>query len=289
MDWRTIPSLSALRAFEATARLRSFSKAAKELNVTHAAIAQHVRALEAEFSETLVFRQGRGLALTQAGVNLAAHLQTGFGEIALGVGQLRSATDMRPLNISLTPAFATNWLMPRIGAFWAQHPDVSLNLNPSSALVDLSQDGFDMAIRFGEGHWRGLNAFLLAEGGFCVVAHPDLLIGRTATCLEDVADYPWLLEAKMRERNALLDKQGVDFDTSTIKMFDTNSMVFAALHAKLGLSIQPYALVKDQIDAGKIALVCALDNTGLGYHVVTRAGPQSKNLAIFIKWLRSQR
>ncbi len=288
MDWHAIPSLSALRAFEATARLNSFSKAARELNVTHAAIAQHVRALEAEFSETLVFRQGRGLALTQAGSALSDHLQSGFGEIAQGVEQLRNATNTRPLSISLTPAFATNWLMPRIGSFWREHPDISVNLNPSSALVDLTRDAFDMAIRFGEGTWRGLDAFLLAEGDFCVVAHPDLVKGRRATCLEDVADFPWLLEGKMRERGALLVKEGVDFETSTIKMFDTNAMVFAAVNAKLGLSVQPYALVKDQIDDGKLALVCALDRHGLGYYVVTRPGLQSQNLTTFIKWLRKQ-
>ena len=71
-------------------------------------------------------------------------------------------------------------------------------------------------------------------------------------------------------------------------MFDTNAMVFAAVHAQLGLSVQPFALVKDQIDDGKLALVCALDRHGLGYYVVTRPGRQSQNLVTFIKWLRKQ-
>ena len=78
MDWRDIPSLAALRAFEATARLSSFSAAARELNVTHAAIAQHVRGLEAEFGCELVFRQGAGMALTDAGRALALSLGEGF-------------------------------------------------------------------------------------------------------------------------------------------------------------------------------------------------------------------
>ncbi len=78
MNWSRIPSLAALRAFEATARGQSFSKAARELNVTHAAIAQHVRSLEAEFGEALVVRQGRGLILSPEGQRLADALSAGF-------------------------------------------------------------------------------------------------------------------------------------------------------------------------------------------------------------------
>ena len=89
MDWRDIPSLSALRAFEAAARLESFSGAARALNVTHAAIAQHVRALEDEFGETLMERQGRNMVPTPAGRRFAHDLEAGFSEIAAGVRALR--------------------------------------------------------------------------------------------------------------------------------------------------------------------------------------------------------
>ncbi len=78
MDWKRIPSLAALRAFEAAARHQSFTKAAQELNVTQAAIAQHVRSLETDLSETLVVRQGRGIATTVIGRELAEHLPAGF-------------------------------------------------------------------------------------------------------------------------------------------------------------------------------------------------------------------
>lgn len=81
MDWHKIPSLHALRAFEATSRLRSFSKAAAELNVTHAAIAPNVRALESDFGESLVFRQGRGMALTEQGKQFAQTLRAGFWKL----------------------------------------------------------------------------------------------------------------------------------------------------------------------------------------------------------------
>ena len=141
-----LPSLSALRAFEAAARHQSLSAAARELNVTHAAIAQHVRQLEAELSEPLLYRAGRGVAPTEAGQQLARQLGEGFALIAEGVDTLRQQTAARPLAVSLTPSFAINWLMPRMGGFWQAHPDVMVSLTPNTALVDLRREGFDMAI-----------------------------------------------------------------------------------------------------------------------------------------------
>ncbi|MFZ1511133.1 MAG: LysR family transcriptional regulator, partial [Tabrizicola sp.] len=84
-DWRNIPSLTALRAFEATADLRSFSQAARVLNVTHAAVAQQVRALEEHMGRPLVQREGRGVGLTADGEQLAEALREGFGAIQRGL------------------------------------------------------------------------------------------------------------------------------------------------------------------------------------------------------------
>ena len=110
MDWRDIPSLSALRAFEAAARLGSLSEAARALNVTHAAIAAHVRALETEFGQPLLRRSGRGMVPTQAGLELSRDLGSGFAEIAAGVRALKRGREDRPVILTTTPSFAENWL-----------------------------------------------------------------------------------------------------------------------------------------------------------------------------------
>ena len=117
IDWRLFPSLTALRAFEAAARLQSFSLAARELNVTHAAVAQQVRGLEDHLGRELLFRAGRGLALSPEGIRLAAALAEGFGAIAKGLAEVQAATP-GALRVTLTAAFAANWLMPRLGRFW---------------------------------------------------------------------------------------------------------------------------------------------------------------------------
>ena len=260
--------------------------AARELNVTHAAVAQHVRALEAEFSESLLYRQGRGLALTPAGAQLADSLQSGFGEIAAGVDRLRSLRDNRPLNITATPAFAANWLMPRIGEFWALHPEISIAINPGTALVDLVRDGFDLAIRFGEGVWPGVTTEPLTSGDFWVVAHPDLVAGRSVTCLRDVADLPWVMESSMMERRAIVEREGIDFASVNVTHLNTNSLVISAAQSGLGLAVQPKSLVENEIRAGSLQKICEINQPGLGYYLVTVPDRAPKGLRVFQSWLR---
>lgn len=288
MTLSKLPSLSALRAFEAAARLGSFTRAAEELNVTHAAIAHHVRSLEAEFSETLLVRQGRGMAPTVLGQQLANDLFDGFSKIGDGVEKLRENKVQRALNISVTPAFASNWLMPRIGEFWARHPEVELNINPTASLVDLKRDGFDMAIRYGAGNWQGTQQQKLSSGGFWVVAHPDLLTDRTASCLADVLDLPWMLEHQFDEHRAMLEREGVDFDGLRLKSLSTNELVLSAVKAGLGVTLQPRSLVEASILSGALVRVCTLRQEGLGYYMLTLPDRSPKGLRTLMKWLRDK-
>ncbi|MGB0851979.1 MAG: LysR family transcriptional regulator [Pikeienuella sp.] len=287
MNWAKIPSLASLRAFEAAARCQSFSKAARELNVTHAAIAHHVRALEAEFAESLIVRQGRGVVATAYGQQLADSLQSGFSTIADGVAALRSQTESRPLNIAVTPAFAANWLMPRIGDFWAKHPEVSLNISPNVSIVDLRKDGFDLAIRYGSGNWPNLKSELLTDGDFWVVAHPDLIKGRAVSCLPDVADLPWVMEAHMLERRTIVEREGVDFEKVNLTLLNTNSLVLSAVAAGLGVTLQPKSLVERQTISGELARICALRQADFGYYIVTQPDREPVGLRAFQSWLRS--
>lgn len=288
MDWNRLPSLSALRAFEAAARLSSFSKAAAELNVTHAAIAQHVRALEAEFATSLITRQGRGVVATDEGRDLATALQTGFLTIAEGVETLRSTRAQRPLNISTTPSFATNWLMPRIGDFWALHPDIALNINPSADLVDLRADGFDLGIRFGRGGWPGVTSELLTDGNFWVVANPSLIADRDATCVAELTDLTWLAEDFLKERFGLLENEGVDPATLNIKLLHTSALVDSGIRSGLGIGIMPRSLVERDVTAGNLVKICTLSQEGFGYHMITLPDRAPKGLRELTKWLRSQ-
>lgn len=269
MNWSKIPSLLALRAFEAAARHRSFTKAAAELNVTQAAVAQHVRALERELGEVLTARDGRGIEITATGHRLAKALFDGFSTIEDAIDTIAAQTEARPLALSTTPAFATNWLMPRIGAFWAKHPEINVAITPNLETVDLRKDAYDLAIRYGRGSWPGVESELLTDGQFWVVGHPKLLEGRVATCLSDAVDLPWVLDDAMHERQALAESEGVDFNKLDTKVMRPNTLVLSAVKVGLGLTIQSKSLVEDDVRRGELQKICQLHHPEYGYYLLS--------------------
>lgn len=286
MDWRHLPSLTALRAFEAAARRKSYSAAARELNVTEAAVRQHLRGLEAFFGLPLVLRSGRGIALTAQGSRLWGAVAAGFETLMAGVEDLRRDAEERPLKIALTPAFAENWLMPRLGAFWAEHPEIETELAPSLRLVDLKADGFDLAIRYGHGDWPGYRAELLASAEYLVVATAALMKGRSVKGLTDLKGLPWLFEAGRSEHRRWVEARGLAFQAQGNRFYPTNSLVLSAVRAGYGLSLQARALVERDLRDGRLIQVYAEDPGKLGYYMVTRPEPHAR-LRTFLHWLKS--
>jgi len=286
MDWKDIPSLAALRAFDAVARSGSLSGAARALNVTHAAVSQHLRQLEAEFGEPLARREGQGMVLTEAGHELAAALGEGFTRIAEGVTHLRARQGARPVVVALTPSFAESWLMPRIGRFWAAHPDVEVRLVPGIGLSDLRRDGIDMAIRFGAGSWPGLQAEPLTPNRFAVVAAPGYTKARSLADLGKLRAHDWFFSRAAMEQRLWGRAVGVDFDTVGAREMGSNGMVMSAVRAGLGMSIQDMALVRHDLASGQLVALYEGDAEGLGYYLVTRPDSLGPGARLFRRWLR---
>src|SRR6056297_1989485 len=126
IDWSSLPSLSALRAFCAFVQTGSVAQAGAALNVSHAAISQQLRSLEAHLGIALFDRTNRALVLTPEGADLARALEDGFGQISEAVAALSDTEAQRPLNIGCTPTFASAWLMPRLPAFQAENPGIDM-------------------------------------------------------------------------------------------------------------------------------------------------------------------
>lgn len=288
MNWNDIPSLAALRAFEAAARHGSFSAAARDLNVTHAAIAQHVRSLEAHFSLSLMKREGRGMAVTDDGAILSASLSDAFAQIGTASRDLLDRTKTRALRVAVTPSFAANWLMPRIGDFWANHPEIEIELIPSMSLVDLRRDNIDIAIRYGRGGWAGVEARTLMPAGHVVVAAPSLIEGRTITCLADLRGETWLMDGARSEERLWLATNGIDLDAEKVTVLSTGQLAREAAKAGLGVTILPAPIAAPEIAAGRLVLLCREEDSALAYHVLTRAGIVFVARDTFVKWLTSQ-
>ncbi|SMX47185.1 LysR substrate-binding domain-containing protein [Actibacterium lipolyticum] len=287
MDWRTIPSLTALRAFEATARLESFSAAARELNVTHAAISQQVRALEEDLGVGLVYRDGRTMALTADGAQLAEALRDGFETIKAGVLDIRDRDAAQPLKISLTPAFATQWLMPRLGRFWKEHPDTPISLHPDRRIVDMRRDGMDLAIRFGAGDWPGLQSEYFIPAGYMIVAAPELLQGKTPTIAE-MEKMPWVMEPNRPEPLAWLKGLGMDTDALNINFIPTEELAIAAARQGYGLYVELEALGEKDLHEGRLNLVHSKCEKTPAYFLVSRPGIVKPAQKTFVRWLKSE-
>ena len=285
MDWRDIPSLSALRAFESTARLGTFSAAARELNVTPAGIAQHVRGLEDHFGEKLVYRDGQSMALTEQGRVLAEALSEGFGMIASGVRSVGLHRSQRPLNISTTPGFAEVWLMPRLGAFWEEHPDIWIQVLPSMERANLRLEGVDMALRFGDGNWRGVDCVPLLLSPFVVVCAPSYTPANTLDDMENLETERWLFSQYSREQYQWGERIGLDFHSLGYREMASNALALSAVRSGHGLTIQSKVLVDEDIASGRMKVLHEADSEGLGYYIITLPGVLPPNVKALRNWL----
>lgn len=285
IDWRSLPPLSALRAFAVVAQKGSLSQAARVLNVTHPAVAQQVRTLEEALDLKLVTRQARGMALTPEGARLAAALGEGFGTIAAAITDLRHQGADRPVRVSLTAGFAAQWLMPRLRDFWDRHPDIAVSLHPDARLVDVQAEGFDLAIRYGDGTWPGLEATFLASARLAVAAPPALLQGRTVLTRAEMAAADWVLARDWPEQDNYLRSLGLDPDSLSRTDMATEELAIAAARQGLGLVVESLALLEDDATAGRLVVVHDSHDRLPAYFLVRAPGRQSMQARAFAEWL----
>ena len=283
-NWYKLPSLSALRAFEATARTGSFANAARALNVTQAAVAQQVRGLEAELGVALARRAGRTVVLTDAGSQFAARLSDGFSTIASGVEELVAGKNGLPVQASVTSFIAQAVVLPRIHEFWQSNPDIQVLMMPSLEAVDIAAMGFDLGIRatVDAPDWTGLNAEFLCESQLIVVASPNLV----GTEPLDLPGMPWIFTRGRDYEEKRLRSIGLDPGSlKNIELGSTSYEISAAIQG-LGLTIAPKILVRDDLAAERLCEVPAKGLRTLGYYAVTPKGPVRPQARTFIAWLK---
>ena len=274
-----LPPLNALRAFETVARRLSFARAAEELHVTKAAVAQQVRGLEEEIGAPLVHRSGRGLALTESGAAGAPGLAEGFAILARAARAMREAKGRRFLVINASASFAATWLVGRIGKFKALHPeiDVLLDANPSEDALEIERDrrahplgrrGLprprDHAPVQG-GRFSGLLAEYRLRRASAAGARgsegPHPAASRAEPGLSDLADLDRLAEGGGRRRRRRA--HGV--------WFNNMAMAIRAAAQGQGVALGSPAIVADELAAGRlIAPFSTSVKTPFGYYFLCR-------------------
>jgi LysR family glycine cleavage system transcriptional activator len=190
--FRHLPSLPALRVFEAAGRLESFTLAADELDVTTSAVSRQIGALERALGVRLFDRLPRGLRLTADGTRYLAEVADALRRLEQASAAVRGGGQRRTLHLSVLPSFAGNWLVPRLPGFEAAHPDVDVLLEATTRYADFRHEQVDLAIRFGTGSWDGLASEALLPLEFYPVCRPDRL--RTLRHPADLARHTWLDE-----------------------------------------------------------------------------------------------
>lgn len=285
-----LPPITALRAFEAAARLENFSRAADEIHVTHGAVSHQVRALEAFVGAPLFTRQGRGVVLTGDGRALAAAIRTGLAQIAEAAQGIRRRAVSHRLSISVLPSFGSRWLMPRIGRFMAAHPDWSVNIDSSPALTDFARDDIDIGVRFGRGPWRGLHCERLMDDTYIMVASPSLHGGRLPKRPADLADYP-LLRADRGPWDAWCAAAGVDLALPDrgVGYEDMGVMLQSAIDG-LGVMLTRHAIAATELERGTLRQLFAIaaPSEAAYWLVWPEDRPPSDRLLAFRDWIHAE-
>lgn len=287
MNWCDLPPLSALRAFAAFAQSGNVVAAGDALGVSHAAISQQLRVLEAHLNVSLLDRKGRALKLTSEGERLASALRGGFALMGEGVAAVTGALDARPLHISVTPTFAASWLMPRLARFRALYPEIDLMIDPTADVVTLSPDGIDLAIRFGRGEWPDLDSTLLWESTMVVVGAPSLVGDTACADLDALARLPWMEEFGDSESTSWLQKHGVTTMTGGMLRVPGNLLIDGARDGQ-GIAVTVRRFVERDIEAGRLRVLHEEQGGGTGYHIVTRRGVLRAPLKAFVTWLKRE-
>ncbi len=288
MLWRDMPSLSGLRAFAAYVETGTVAAAGAALNVSHAAVSQQMRSLEQHLGVPLLDRTGRALALTPQGAQLADAVTLGFGAISRALDDITGADADRPLHVSATPTFTGAWLMPRLADFRATYPKINLLLDPSPFLVELEPGGIDIAIRYGDGDWPGLNTEPLLQSPMVVMAAPSLIGDREIKEPADLADLPWLEELGLSEAKRWLESKGVELGLTQGQTQLPGNLILDAARDGHGVVVAVRTFVENDLQAGRLVALFEEPRQS-GYFIVTRPGALRPAAKSFMSWLRSQR
>lgn len=296
---KTQVHLNALRAFEASARHQSFSVAAAELNVTPAAVGQLVRTLEEWLGTPLFHRNSSGrarLVVTEAAELALPDIRAGFDRLALGLERLREESSSGVLTVTVSPAFAAKWLLPRIDRFQTAWPGTDVRLDTSLKAIDFVAQRVDIGVRYGLGNWPGLTAEKLMDEEVYPVCSPKLLREQQRLrTLADLANETLIHDLSMDSHadfpswEAWLQKAGVaDVATTRGMKINNSAAVLQAAAEGQGVALARSVMAHDDLTSGRLVRLFPelTFPSPLAYYAVYRTDCAGKpKLRAFRDWL----
>jgi LysR family glycine cleavage system transcriptional activator len=286
--------MNALIAIEATARLGSFQAAASELGRTHGAVAQQVRALEADLGFLLFERQARGLAPTPACAAYVDAVRLALSELATATETLTQSQDHGAANrliVSTSPSFASRWLIPRLNRFGERHPEITVMIDATEAVRALAgPDGVDIAIRYGVPPFANARSQLLFSAAVQAVCTPAVRRHYRFAKPQDLLAAPLISDAHdlwprwFKAHGVAVQK------ASAPRMSQTNLAIDAALQG-LGVVLAPRVFVADAPESGELVFaIDGLDDVEIvaGFHLVTTDRRPRPEVGRMRDWLMAE-
>lgn len=278
--------LNALRAFEASARHLSFTRAADELNVTQAAVSHQVKLLEERLGTALFKRLPRGLMITAEGEALLPVMRDAFDRMANMLERLEGGRVRDILSVGAVGTFAVGWLLPRLARFQASHPLIEVRLSTHNNRVDMAIEGLDYAIRFGDGAWHGLEAQRLFDAPLSALCTPRL--AETLRTPVDLARHALLRSYRENEWTHWFAAAGVSRPPARTHgvTFDSSLAMMEAAAQGAGVALAPPRMFARQMSSGEIVQPFDI-HAALGSYWITRlkSRPPSPAMDAFQTWL----
>jgi LysR family transcriptional regulator, glycine cleavage system transcriptional activator len=289
---RRLPPLKALPAFEIAAGTLSLSAAAKELHLTHGAVSRQIKAIEDHLGTALFARRNRGIELTAAGASFAPAVRQALQILESATARLTAPAKQGPLVVSCLATFMMRWLIPRLYAFSAAHPDIEVRLSASHLPVDFADGGIDVAIRVGRPPWpRGVIAepFLIDRMG--PVLAPALARKHRLKQPGDLKNLPLLhVETRPQAWPQWLKLAGVkNFDAGAGARLEHIYFLLEAAASGLGVAIGPYPIVESDLKSGRLVAPFGFLPSGHSYHVLRPKNAQNAAKAkAFVSWIMAE-
>lgn len=286
---KRLPPLNSLKAFEASARLLSFTKAAAELFVTQAAVSHQIKTLETHLGLKLFMRKNRSLLLTEEGQSYFLDIKEIFSALYEATDKLIEKGAKGALTVSIQPSLAIQWLVPRLNAFNQLNPDIDVRIKADDDENDVLEDDVDVAFFYGRGTWTGLTADKIKNEFLQPVCSPLLLsTDKPLTKLSDLQNYTLLHDSSRKDWKRWFKEFGLKGETVEHgPIFSHSAMVLqAALHGQ-GIAMMKNIIAKPELDSGR--LVALFDEVLINkesYYLVCRENQSNMaRIAPFRKWV----
>jgi LysR family glycine cleavage system transcriptional activator len=288
---RRLPSLNAVKAFEAAARSKSFTRAAEELFVTPGAVSQQVKALETDLGLKLFNRERQRLVLTEAGREYLAVVRDALDQIALGTERLTQRQRSGVLTVSVSPDFAAKWFVSRLGRFAESHPEIDLRVAASDQHVDFAREDVDLAVRHGDGRWPDLEVERLCAEQLFPVCSPKLARGRKRIMsASDLLKFPLLRLGDWTNWGRWFEAAGVATEAMPGPVLNRASMLIDAAIDGQGIALARTTLAALDLIHGRLVrpvdLSLGMPNS---YWIVSpKAIARTPKIAMFRRWLLAE-